>query len=98
MVDPEMRRALRHPRHRRERWEGAFTVTILGGLDRSRRGAGGRAEARSLAELARGAYVANRSELSSKDDLGPSLPPKRFANALAASSSMNSTERTTSTP
>ena len=99
MVDPEMRRALRHPRHRRERWEGAFTVTILGGLDRFAAGRkGGRAETRSLAELALGAYVANRSELSSTDDLGPSLPPKRFANALAASSSMNSTDRTTSTP
>ena len=56
---------------------------------------GGLVEALSLAELALGAYVANRSELSSRDDLGPPLPPKRFANALAASSSMNSTERTT---
>jgi hypothetical protein len=35
-----------------------------------------------LAELALGAYVANRSELSSKDDLGPSLPPKRFRERL----------------
>lgn len=76
-----------------------WTVTVIGEPDPVAAGRTGDVRvARSLAELALGAYVANRSELSSTDDLGPSFPPKRFANALAASSSMNSTERTTSTP
>ena len=76
-----------------------WTVTVISEPDPAAAGrTGDVGVARSLAELALGAYVANRSELSSTDDLGPSFPPKRFANALAASSSMNSTERTTSTP
>jgi hypothetical protein len=76
-----------------------WTVTVIGEPDPVAAGrTGDVGVARSLVELALGAYVANRSELSSTDDLGPSFPPKRFANALAASSSMNSTERTTSTP
>jgi hypothetical protein len=38
--------------------------------------------ARSLAELALGAYVANRSELSSTDDLGPFFSAKAFRERL----------------
>ena len=48
------------------------TVTVIGEPDPVAAGrTGDVGVARSLAELALGAYVANRSELSSTDDLGP---------------------------